>query len=85
VTSLGEMQDALRPVGDLLAADGYLLGVSATAAAATLTVSAGPDACAECLVPKQVFEAIATKHLRDRGITVDIDVVYPIPTVMDDR
>jgi hypothetical protein len=80
VTSLGEMQDALRPVGDLLAADGYQLGVSAAAAAAaTLTVTAGPDACAECLVPKQVFEAIATKHLRDRGITVDIDVVYPAP------
>jgi hypothetical protein len=79
VTFLDEMQEALRPVGELLAADGYELGVTGTAAAATLTVSAGPDACVECLVPKDTFEAIASKHLRDRGIVVDVEVVYPVP------
>ena len=41
-----------------------------------LTVSPGPDACEDCLVPKDVFRGIAANQL---GIEGDlIDITYPV-------
>jgi hypothetical protein len=81
VASLAEIEEALGPLGELLAADGFRLSVGTTAAGtALLTVTAGPHACADCLVPESTFEAIALKHLRDRGLSKGIEIAYPEET-----
>jgi hypothetical protein len=64
----------------MLASDGYILHVGSKSADGdelTLTVSAGPDACEECLVPVEVFTAIAKRHLADFGLDAHITVAYP--------
>ena len=36
-----------------------------------MSVEAGPDACADCLVPKQVMEGILTDALQGTEFTVN--------------
>ena len=44
----------------------------------TVSVLAGPDACAECLVPKAVLESIIGGELAAEGIEVrSVEIVYP--------
>jgi hypothetical protein len=81
VASQAEIEEALRPVGELLAADGFRLSVGPTVGdGVRLTVTAGPDACAYCLVPETTFAAIALQHLRDRGLSARLEIVYPAET-----
>ncbi len=71
---------ALATTVDTLAADGYRLDISVpdtpegSPAKVRLVVTAGPDACAECLVPKQLFSEIASAALGGR---FDIELRYP--------
>jgi hypothetical protein len=70
---------ALEPLADALLADGYELRATQTADhAARIEVVATPDACADCLVPQDVFAAIIRTRLGEvlRG-TWQVDVVYP--------
>jgi hypothetical protein len=58
-----------------LAADGYLLEVAEDGTRVRVTISATPEACADCLVPKDLMRSIL-------GDTLDvppdaIDLVYP--------
>jgi hypothetical protein len=65
-----------------LAADGYLLRIESSSAVdneLTLTVTAGPDACEECLVPAELFTGIVTRHPAATGLHPTITVVYPDP------
>jgi hypothetical protein len=65
----------LQDISAMLAADGYDLAVEEVGHRVTLTVSPGPDACEDCLVPKDVFRGIAAHQL---GIDGDlIDIAYP--------
>ena len=58
-----------------LAADGYQLVVTQIGDLVSASVSPGPDACAECLVPKAVFRGILAHAL---GISeATIEVAYP--------
>ena len=42
----------------------------------SVVITAGPDACEDCLVPKDVFRGIASHQL---GIEGDqIDITYPV-------
>lgn len=78
--STAPFEAALAPMSDMLAADGYSLALSQPAGAdarLTIEVVAGPDACEECLVPKDIFQAIATKYLNEKGLTPEVDIVYP--------
>jgi hypothetical protein len=70
---------ALEPLTTALAADGYELVVTVTGpGAARLVVAAGEDACAECLVPQQLFVDIARRRLEEAlGGTWAVEVVYP--------
>jgi len=62
----------------ILEADGYRLAVSSPEGAPVLLeVVAGPDACAECLVPKEVFESIAVEHLARAGLRSVLEIRYP--------
>jgi hypothetical protein len=67
--------ERLADITTMLAADGYNLDVAENGERVTLTVSAGPDACADCLVPKDVFRGIAAHQL---GIEDELlDITYP--------
>ena len=68
---------ALQQFREVLASDGYLLRwTPADAAQVVVHVEAGPDACADCLVPLPVMHAIMDDALAATGYTVD-SVVLP--------
>jgi hypothetical protein len=72
---------ALSSLADTLALDGYTLDVAVVSQApdaaggtVRLEVAAGEGACEECLVPQEVFAAIAAGSL---GPGWQIEVRYP--------
>ncbi|MEU2351185.1 hypothetical protein [Modestobacter sp. NPDC049651] len=68
---------ALQQFREVLASDGYLLRwTPAEAAQVVVHVEAGPDACADCLVPLPVMEAIMNDALEQTPYSVD-HVVLP--------
>jgi hypothetical protein len=68
--------ERMADIATMLAADGYHLAVEENGHRVALTVSPGPDACEDCLVPKDVFRGIASHQL---GIDGDlIDISYPV-------
>ena len=68
--------ERMADIATMLAADGYHLAVAENGHRVELTVSPGPDACEDCLVPKDVFRGIASHQL---GIDGDlIDISYPV-------
>jgi hypothetical protein len=67
--------EKMADIATMLAADGYRLAVEENGHRVALTVSPGPDACEDCLVPRDVFRGIAAHQLGiDGGL---IDVIYP--------
>lgn len=63
-----------------LTADGYLLDVHSAAGQVQISISATPEACADCLVPKDVMRTIAASMMNAAGATVaeqDIRIEYP--------
>jgi hypothetical protein len=59
-----------------LAADGYLLEVAEQGTRVRITISATPQACADCLVPKDLMRGILGQTL---GVPEDaIDLMYPL-------
>ena len=68
--------EKMADIATMLAADGYNLAVEEDGPRVALTVSPGPDACEDCLVPKDVFRGIASNQL---GVEGDlIDITYPV-------
>jgi hypothetical protein len=58
-----------------LAADGYLLEVAEDGDRVRVTISATPQACADCLVPPDLMRGILGQAL---GVPPDaIDLTYP--------
>ena len=58
-----------------LAADGYLLDIAEQGTRVRVTISATPQACADCLVPKDLMRSILGDTL---GVPPDaIDLAYP--------
>jgi len=61
-----------------LAADGYHLTVAEAGDRVRVTITAGPDACADCLVPENLMRGILGQAL---GVPQDaIDLTYPDPS-----
>jgi hypothetical protein len=59
-----------------LAADGYLLQIAEQGTRIPVTISATPQACADCLVPKDLMRGILGQTL---GVPEDaIDLMYPL-------
>jgi hypothetical protein len=72
-----QIDAALDDVREALAADGYELSVvPGVGEHVTIEVKAGPNACVECLIPKDVFEQMVTATLGDDGA---LTIVYPEP------
>lgn len=72
--------DALAPLGRMLDADGYRLSLSEQGAMTLVaTIEAGPDACTDCLVPKEMMRRYFEDALRpvcELGVP-QILLVYP--------
>lgn len=57
---------ALQDLREMRARDGYLLGWSKAAEDRVVVhIDAGPDACADCLAPDPVIEAIMSRTLAE--------------------
>ena len=64
--STQQIQAQLEGFRESLIADGYDLTVDAiTDGTAHLRISAGPDACAECLVPKRMMQPMIEAELSE--------------------
>lgn len=69
-------QQGLDEFRKTLAADDYHLAVRLDGEAADARIEAGPDACAECLVPKEFMAQMLSPLL---GVGADhIAVTYPV-------
>lgn len=70
---------ALAPLANGLAADDYRLDIARTGDfAVALTVVAGPEACADCLVPQDITRRMAEQRLTAvRRAAWEIEVRYP--------
>jgi hypothetical protein len=74
------VSQALAPLARTLAADDYQLSCTRSAPHHVLvTVTAGPAACADCLVPKELTERMALQRLRALGPTAPwaVEIRYP--------
>jgi hypothetical protein len=68
-----EYSNALRPLTEALAADGYGLEIEESSGGVRLTISAGATACPDCLIPKDLFASMAASRLG----TTQVEVRYP--------
>ena len=60
-----DLKDALQQLRDVLTGDGYDLDWALSAGnQVAVKVVAGPDACADCLVPQPIMAAILADALR---------------------
>jgi hypothetical protein len=73
-----DLSVALDGMRSALQADGYDLIVSSEDDATVISVTAGPDACAECLVPKEVMLGMIRSVAP--GFSEQIDLRYPVDT-----
>jgi hypothetical protein len=71
--------EQMADIAGMLAADGYNLAVEENGQRVALTVSPGPDACEDCLVPKDVFRGIASHQLGLEGELIDITYPADLP------
>lgn len=80
MTLLPVYADALSTMRETLRSDGYDLDLLQDGDAFVVSVTAGPDACAECLVPKPIFEALVRGRLAEVDARIDdvrLIVQYP--------
>jgi hypothetical protein len=62
-------------IATTLAADGYYLAIAEAGDRVRATITAGPEACADCLVPENLMRGILGQAL---GVPEDtIDLTYP--------
>ncbi len=72
--------EQMSDITTMLAADGYNLDVAeGDGTRIALTVSAGPNACEDCRVPKDVFRGIAAHQLGIEGELLDITYPADLP------
>jgi hypothetical protein len=78
--SPANLNNALTGVRGVLQADGYDLDLNVADGRVRAEVIAGPDACKDCLVPKEIFTMMMANTLTQAGVAVDadsIEVIYP--------
>jgi hypothetical protein len=81
--STDDIEAALQEMSTMLEADGYELGVAISEGLVHLVVRAGPGACEDCLVPKDLFASMAMSTIAGADISIDasdLQVTYPADT-----
>ena len=76
----GDVSAFLTDLRQGLRSDGYELDVVATSPKVEVAISAGPDACEDCLVPKDLmarYVVNALRELDDELTTDDVVLTYP--------
>jgi hypothetical protein len=77
VIDRAEVDAALKNLTEMIANDGYLLRWEPSDGdTIVITIDAGPEACADCLVPLVVMEAIMSNALEGTRYSLD-HVVMP--------
>lgn len=77
ITGPEDVDTALKHFREMMATDGYLLTwEEIQPQQIVVNIAAGEDACADCLVPQPVMEAIMTEALSSTGYALD-HVVLP--------
>jgi hypothetical protein len=72
---VGVDESALEKIRQSLLAEDYLLHVTMKDGGARVAIAAGPSACTDCLVPKDLMRAMLAPAL---GIRADmIELAYP--------
>jgi hypothetical protein len=59
-----------------LEADGYHMAIDGDDSRVSIVITAGPDACEDCLVPKDLMRGILSQALGMSGDTIEI--TYPV-------
>jgi hypothetical protein len=78
VLNLDAATAALSALREMLAADGYGMSLHVIGPKILgIDVSAGPDSCPTCLVPKELMTGIAMEALGDATPVSRIEVSYP--------
>lgn len=73
------MGAALEPTRKGLEAAGFGLALADVQGRLQLQVTAGKDACEDCLVPKSMMRQMARDEVREAGLQeVEIDILYPL-------
>lgn len=68
-------ESALAQLRSTLAADDYALAVADTGGGVRVSITAGPSACEDCLVPKPLMRGVLHQAL---GVPEDaITLIYP--------
>ena len=75
---LAAASQALAGIRDMLAADGYDMSLRALGTdTLAVDILAGPDACAECLVPENIMSGIVRDALGSLVPVAHIRLSYP--------
>ncbi len=82
MTASPAITEALASLGSMLEADGYELELREEGADLLVAeIKAGPDACAECLVPKDMMRGYFDSALRKAlDAPPDVELIYPADT-----
>ncbi|HKI20060.1 MAG TPA: hypothetical protein VKA15_19380 [Isosphaeraceae bacterium] len=75
-----ELARALQPMHQALAADGYALKVEVSEEVVLVTIEAGDEACAVCLIPKDLMDAMIHSSLESEGFAMEgrtLHLLYP--------
>jgi hypothetical protein len=71
------VDDALAPLLETLALDGYEGSYEHADGTLKLRIVAGADACEDCLSPKEITTRIVQRSLEDAGVPMDVELRYP--------
>ena len=76
--------NAIHATREGLAAAGYFIDVNERDGRIVFAVRADKDACAECLVPRPIFQDILSRELADAGLAVEsFELLYPLDDSSD--
>lgn len=74
------MTEAVATLASLVApleSDGYTALIEASPDVVTVTITAGSDACANCLAPHTVIQHVLADALRQARCQARLELIYP--------